>query len=118
MTAGEENRAIARRLRAVRAASGLSLTAAARRCGLRTPTLASYERADRGMSAARLVEIAAGYGIHPVILVSDEDPAAVTRDGLESLARDLSEAAERLLKAVTAMPSPGSDGEGSCDDQH
>ena len=80
---------IGRRLRALRVDRGLALPAAAQLVGLRPMTLGSYERGERALSAAGLVDIADGYGVEPCHLL----PGGHTVDPVTALAviRDLVE---------------------------
>jgi len=54
---------LARRLRVLRAERGLSLTEAAKLCGVQRDTLSALEHGTRGVYSVTLQKIARGYGV-------------------------------------------------------
>ena len=98
MTAARE---IGARLRAVREGQGLTLPEAAVLTGVARTTLASYERAARNISAAKLLEVAAGYGVHPAVLVSDVPVPSVSVDRFAASADDLRDRLDEAMQVLT-----------------
>jgi len=95
---------LGRRLRAVREQQGLTLRAAAGRSDglLAASLLGAYERGERAVSAQRLAELAALYGV-PVHALLPEPPLEIDlRDEIPRVIVDLAalEASELPLEAV------------------
>ena len=95
---------LGRRLRAVREQQGLTLRAAAGRSDglLAASLLGAYERGERAVSAQRLAELAALYGV-PVHALLPEPPLEIDlRDEIPRVIVDLGalEASELPLEAV------------------
>ena len=70
----EALQSIGKAIRAIREARGLSLSGAATETGVPATVIGSYERGQRGISVARLLRLAAGYGVSPRSLLPNEGP--------------------------------------------
>src|SRR6478672_9165775 len=97
---------IGRRVAGWRQSAGLTIRELADRLGWPHTTLGNYESGRRGLSIARLYEIAAALGHAPATLLVDEPEAAAIVD---QVARDPERAAQVAFVLETlddALPGP------------
>lgn len=100
MTGADVALHVGARLRETREAAGLSLANVERISGgaWKAAVVASYERADRAASLARLVDLAAWYGVPFAALLPPSDAATREADAL----RGVIAAAARVLQVEVA----------------
>jgi transcriptional regulator with XRE-family HTH domain len=105
---GGVNARIARRLRALRHARGLSLDALAAVCGVSRSALSLIERAESSPTAVVLDRIAAGLGVPLETLFGGTEPAAgpLARRGDQPVWRDPSSGYLRRSVSPTVEGSP------------
>lgn len=106
MSEASLNRELGRRLRAVRRAKGLSLADVEALTGgeFKSSVVGAYERGERGVSVARLIRLAASYGVDPRELLprSDAD-VVVDLTKIEDLSDEQYGIVESFLAAVRGM---------------
>ncbi|HTR71938.1 MAG TPA: transcriptional regulator [Mycobacteriales bacterium] len=98
------NKALGRRLRAIRVQQGLSLQGVEKRSGGRWKgvVVGSYERGSRAVTVSRLAELAAFYGVPVSDLLPEGTPPPAPVEATPRLVLDL----ERLQELPTSEAGP------------
>lgn len=108
------NRAVGWRVRAARQACGWSLLDVEARSdgAFKASVVGAYERGERALSVARLVGLAALYGVAPAVLLPEpspdtEDDVVLDLDAVDALPEDQAALVDRYLEAIGSMRAGG-----------